>query len=296
MDGVAQGLDVKDSVAAATTTALPAYLYNNGSMGAGATLTANPASGPLVVDGHTVALNDRILVMDETGGNAPYNGIYPCTTLGTSLVPWVLTRTTDMDASPEVPGAFCFVLAGATNGLSGFVVVSTGTYVIGTTPILWTQFSAGGSAGATSGGLPVYNVKTYGALGDGTTVDTTAVQSAVTAALAGGGGIVFFPPGTYPISGVTFGSSLIVQGAGQQGASGTGPTAGGGTVLLLDPAQKVVNGPNTVVCRVAPASSTNYTSFFAMRDLTIDGNKGLWADTTRPRSGSSGSTAVRGPA
>jgi hypothetical protein len=44
-----------------------------------------------------------------------------------------------------------------------------------------------------------YNVKssTYGALGNGTTDDTSAIQAALTAANAAGGGIVFFPAGSY---------------------------------------------------------------------------------------------------
>lgn len=44
-----------------------------------------------------------------------------------------------------------------------------------------------------------YNVKYYGAKGDGVTDDRAAIQSAVAAANAAGGGIVFFPPGTYLI-------------------------------------------------------------------------------------------------
>src|SRR5947208_10740894 len=39
-----------------------------------------------------------------------------------------------------------------------------------------------------------FNVKTYGAVGDGSTDDTAAIQSAITAASATGG-TVFFPPG-----------------------------------------------------------------------------------------------------
>ena len=39
-----------------------------------------------------------------------------------------------------------------------------------------------------------YNVKTYGATGDGTTDDTAAIQAALDAS---GNGVVFFPPGTY---------------------------------------------------------------------------------------------------
>lgn len=46
----------------------------------------------------------------------------------------------------------------------------------------------------------LYDVKDYGALGDGTTDDTTAVQAAITAA-AVNGGTVFFPPGTYRCNG-----------------------------------------------------------------------------------------------
>lgn len=49
-------------------------------------------------------------------------------------------------------------------------------------------------------GGEVYNVKAYGAIGDGTTDDTSSVQSAITAATDANGGIIYFPPGTYLIS------------------------------------------------------------------------------------------------
>jgi polygalacturonase len=41
------------------------------------------------------------------------------------------------------------------------------------------------------------NVKTFGAVGDGTTLDSPAVDQAIAAAAAGGGGTVRFPAGTY---------------------------------------------------------------------------------------------------
>lgn len=53
----------------------------------------------------------------------------------------------------------------------------------------------------------VYNVRGYGATGDGTTDDTTAVQAAITAAAAGG--IVYFPPGSYVCNGLTIANSNI---------------------------------------------------------------------------------------
>lgn len=62
-----------------------------------------------------------------------------------------------------------------------------------------------------------YNVKAaaYGAVGDGATDDTLSVQAALTAAQANGGGIVFFPKGTYKItSALTVGSTVALLGAG----------------------------------------------------------------------------------
>jgi polygalacturonase len=43
----------------------------------------------------------------------------------------------------------------------------------------------------------VYDVKSYGATGDGKTLDTAAINQAITAAAAAGGGTVRFPAGTY---------------------------------------------------------------------------------------------------
>lgn len=44
---------------------------------------------------------------------------------------------------------------------------------------------------------PVFDVRSYGATGDGKTVDTPAVNRAIEAAAAAGGGTVLFPAGTY---------------------------------------------------------------------------------------------------
>ncbi len=44
---------------------------------------------------------------------------------------------------------------------------------------------------------PVFDVRSYGAAGDGKTVDTSAVNGAIEAAAAAGGGLVLFPAGTY---------------------------------------------------------------------------------------------------
>lgn len=55
-----------------------------------------------------------------------------------------------------------------------------------------------------------FDVRAYGAKGDGTTDDRAAIQAAMDAAAAAGGGTVFFPIGTYLIgSAVTFGANGI---------------------------------------------------------------------------------------
>jgi len=54
------------------------------------------------------------------------------------------------------------------------------------------------SAGpAIRGEFPVYNVKDFGAVADGATLNSTAIQAAVDVAASHGGGTVFFPPGDY---------------------------------------------------------------------------------------------------
>ncbi len=54
----------------------------------------------------------------------------------------------------------------------------------------------------------------YGAAGDGITNDTIAVQAAITAADAVGGGIVLIPPGTFLVNSLTIPSNVSLLGAG----------------------------------------------------------------------------------
>src|SRR5277367_3259316 len=45
--------------------------------------------------------------------------------------------------------------------------------------------------------LGIFDIRTYGAVGDGKTVDSPAINKAIEAAAAAGGGTVLFPPGTW---------------------------------------------------------------------------------------------------
>jgi len=69
-----------------------------------------------------------------------------------------------------------------------------------------------------TGSVPFYNVKhsDYGAVGDNSADDTPKIQLAIDAAIAAGGGIVFFPEGTYRMDSAVEieGSNIILWGAG----------------------------------------------------------------------------------
>lgn len=146
VDSVAQGLNFHQSCNYATAAALPAYTYNNGTSGVGATITAT-ANGALSVDGATPSVGQRILVKNETAGNAPYNGVYTVTTVGTVSTKFVLTRATDYDTSGtgtnEIDaGDFLLVLAGTANANTSWVQQTLLPITVGTTALVFTQFGA----------------------------------------------------------------------------------------------------------------------------------------------------------
>ncbi len=69
--------------------------------------------------------------------------------------------------------------------------------------------------------MTVYDVRTYGAVGDGTTPDTGAVQAAIDAAHAAGGGTVLVPPGTFLVGSIELRSYVelhLQRGAVLQGS------------------------------------------------------------------------------
>jgi hypothetical protein len=150
VDAVAQGLHVHTAVKFATAAALPSYVYNNGTSGVGATLTAS-ANGLLSVDGGTLTAGDRVLVKNEVSGNAPYNGVYVVTATGGASALFVLTRAADMDSAVDFPGAFEFVTSGDTFADSGWVCTTDSPVVVGTTAIAFSQFSGAGQIDAGNG-------------------------------------------------------------------------------------------------------------------------------------------------
>jgi hypothetical protein len=124
VDATKQGLDVKNSVRAATT--------------GNVTL-----SGTQTVDGVVLVADDRVLVKNQD--TASQNGIYVV-----KAESWV--RSDDADSNDEVtPGMFTFVEEGDVNADAGFVLTTNGAIVVGTTGLTFTQFSGAGSIVAGDG-------------------------------------------------------------------------------------------------------------------------------------------------
>ena len=142
VDGVANGLDVKESVRVATTAALATSTYSNGA----GTITAD-SNGALSIDGVSVSVNDRVLVKDQA--SAVQNGIYKVTATGSGAAQWVLTRAPDADTASELTGGtFFFVEEGSSNADNGYVATHNGTPTFGTTDITFSQFSGAGQISA----------------------------------------------------------------------------------------------------------------------------------------------------
>ena len=91
--------------------------------------------------------------------------------------------------------------------------------------------AAATSAAANRGSAPyAFNVKDFGAVGDGATIDTPAINKAIDHAASRGGGTIHFPPGTYACYTIRLKSNIALHldpGAVILAAPPTGAGAGG---------------------------------------------------------------------
>ena len=123
VDGVAQGLDAKGSVKAATT----------------ANITL---SGTQTIDGIALIAGDRVLVKNQTTGNQ--DGIYV-------VAAGAWSRASDADTWNELISAFTFVEQGTVNADTGWVSIVNAGGTIGVTDVDFVQFSAAGAYTAGAG-------------------------------------------------------------------------------------------------------------------------------------------------
>ena len=111
----------------------------------------------------------------------------------------------------------------------------------------------------------VFDVRDYGAAGDGIANDTAEIQAAIDAAASAGGGVVFFPAGTYlvtpmssPALAVTS-NNITLQGSGNQNTILKKTTNG---VLLA------MSGPSTS----ASTGGSTHVRWCHINDLKLEGN------------------------
>jgi hypothetical protein len=219
-DAIASGIHFHEAVALATTAALPANTYNNGTSGVGATLTGN-ANGALSVDSTLTIVAERVLIKNEvTQAN---NGVYTVTQVGSAGTPYILTRATDFDSvgtgvDQIDEGDFFLVTSGTANVNTAWVQQTPPPITIGSTAIVFQQFSAPitYSAGTGLSESPAYTFNiantavTSGSYGSASSVGTFSVnaQGQLTAA-----------------------ASTAIAIAGTQITSGVVAVANGGTGL-----------------------------------------------------------------
>lgn len=125
-DALATGLDFKQSVKAATTTNIT-------------------LSGSQTIDDVAISAGMRVLVKDQTDGTQ--NGIYVA-----AAGAW--TRAADADNTPSnevTSGMFCYVEEGTVNADSGWVLATNDVITLGSTNLVFTQFTGLGQITAGNG-------------------------------------------------------------------------------------------------------------------------------------------------
>lgn len=137
-DALIAGLSFKNPCAAASTTNLTAAYTPTGGP-----LVNTGANAAFQIDGYTAALNDRILIKNQT--TSLQNGIYTVAVVGNGSTPWQLTRAVDYNTPAEITaGSITFITNGTVNANTSWIETSTVT-TIGTDAITFSQFSYGPS-------------------------------------------------------------------------------------------------------------------------------------------------------
>lgn len=272
VDAARSGLDVKQSVRAATTAPL--------------TIASDLEAGD-VVDGVTLVAGDRVLVKDQSSGSE--NGIYVVQETGAAV------RSDDADTSAEVTsGMFTFVEEGTANADSGWVLSTNNPITLGTTALVFAQFSGAGQITAGNGLTKTGN--TIDAVGTADRITVNADSIDIAGTYVGQTSITTL--GTIT-TGVWNGTDVAVADGG------TGASSESGARTNLASASSEATGRTTstpslarvakqgCAASVAGVSSTTVTHNFGTTDVMIqvyEVSSGMTviADTTR----SNGNTVV----
>lgn len=240
------GTQWKTPVVAATAGPLPANTLT------GSTLTAT-ANGALVVDGVSPPQGARLLVANEAA--AANNGLYLVVSAGSPSTKWQLGRAGDMTTGVQVPGAVVLVESGTANAGSLFMIPSSASYTIGATPITWSVWRVPAAPILWPSG------------------DTTgATDQALITAAENAGKNIYFGIGTFIVAGLTKQSNSEWTGAGP----------GFTTIQLANGANAdVIQSASFATLTLSGANSAGSGIHdFAIRDLTVNGNKASQSGTS----------------
>ena len=227
VDSTAIGLDVKLSVRVATTANID--------------LTADLENGD-VLDGVTLATGNRVLVKNQT--DQTQNGIYVVASSGAA------SRSEDANSDAEVTaGLFTFVEEGTVNGNTGYVLTSDNPITLGSTNLVFSQFSGVGTFTAGAG---------ITLAGTEFSVDVTPTSGS--ASLTNTGGAVEVKTNTN--------DGLEVTASGLGINNGTGLTFAAGA-LVFDTANGY--GTRKLAFNVGDGAATSYavTHSLATRDVSV---------------------------
>lgn len=137
----------KNSVDAATTTDLPSYTRSG--TPTGTTITGN-ASSVLTIDGKIMNISQSFFFGAHSGSTDsaghPDFGIYVITATGSVSSPWSARRRSDFDSSSDIANGAIFRVnstnTGSRFGNTGWKLVTTGSVLLNTTPLLFQQESS----------------------------------------------------------------------------------------------------------------------------------------------------------
>jgi hypothetical protein len=112
----------------------------------------------------------------------------------------------------------------------------------------------------------IINVKDFGAVGDGVTDDTAAIQAAIDYVETQGGGVIGVPVGTFMAKGLTLPSNVVIQGADMELSVIKHTASSVGNVVETE-------NFDTLLASGEADTEDGSTYNFGLKNLTIDGNR-----------------------
>lgn len=258
VDSVAAGAHWKSSVVAATAQNNPFNTaYSNGQ----------------VINGVTLVTGNRVLIKDQT--DAVSNGIYVVQPSGAPA------RATDMAAGSNGSGVAVFVTEGVTNADSGFICTTdAANALVGTDPLVFTQFTGAGQITAGSGLTKDGNVLSVNV--DDTSVeivsDTLQVKDlGINAAKIAAGAIDTTKIAASAVTNAKLANKSVTVAAGD-GISTTSASInlGASSTLSVDNSVLRTTGGQTI------AGTESFSGSIALTGTTSDSGLITFSDTVAP--------------